>query len=47
MNIELLVSNGSLAANTFAHGILVSVRPVLYLKSNITLTGNGTNDENL
>ena len=24
-----------------------SVRPVLYLKSNITLTGNGTNDENI
>ena len=24
-----------------------SVLPVLYLKSNITLTGNGTNDENI
>ena len=23
------------------------VRPALYLKSNITLTGNGTNDENI
>ena len=32
---------------TYASSIGISVKPVLYLKSNITLTGNGTNDENI
>ena len=38
---------GQVAGSDGAYNITGSVRPVLYLKSNITLTGNGTNDENI
>ena len=40
------VSSGSVY-NTSANNQYGSVLPALYLKSNITLTGNGTNDENI
>ena len=44
----VLTSYAGAAVNSaFAHDTLGSVRPALYLKSNITLTGNGTNDENI
>ena len=38
---------GYLFTNSSFYSDDCSVRPVLYLKSNITLTGNGTNDENI
>ncbi|MBR2708564.1 MAG: hypothetical protein IKE90_03945 [Bacilli bacterium] len=43
---EFLASSG-LVSSSNASTNYGSVRPVLYLKSNIKLTGNGTNDENI
>ena len=43
---EFIVNNGRVFSNG-SNNQKSSVRPVLYLKSNITLTGNGTNDENI
>ena len=43
---ELLV-NGGRVMSSGSSAQKGSVRPSLYLKSNITLTGNGTNDENI
>ena len=40
-------ANSGYVNNFYASNQGGSVRPVLYLKSNITLTGNGTNDENI
>ena len=45
-NINYYVnSNGEIFGNPAR--VTNGIRPVLYLKSNITLTGNGTNDENI
>ena len=41
------LTNVGLVGSNLAYNWYGSVRPVLYLKSNIKLTGNGTNDENI
>ena len=43
----IFVLNGGKTVNVNTNNFNYSVRPALYLKSNITLTGNGTNDENI
>ena len=40
-------ANSGYVSSPYAINQYGSVRPVLYLKSNITLAGNGTNDENI
>ena len=40
-------ANSGIVTNFGASGQDGSVLPALYLKSNITLTGSGTNDENI
>ena len=44
---EFSAASGSVRHDYGAYDQRGSVRPVLYLKSNITLSGNGTNDENI
>ena len=46
VNVTYGVISGAFS-NSSNSGTNTSVRPALYLKSNITLTGSGTNDENI
>ena len=41
---EVHAYNNGTVGNTYAYATAGSVRPVLFLKSSITLTRNGTND---